>query len=429
MRIVLGLLFSLLLAAPAGATSAWTPTQQLSTGLVVDNSEGVPGGSPPAVGVDATGAALVVWSVARERGKIETDVFAATAPAGGAFGPARVVVAGGENPQLAVLPDGKALMTVVAGQREVLLAGRVDGTFAPPQPFGDEGEAVVALLPVPQGALAVTGDVEGERPNAVRDISPDGAVGAARAVGLGYDPGALLVGGGGPGAVARGTDGTLAFPTDRTVTVRRPDGTWQHYSNRIGARQSSSEVAVAPDGRIGVVAITRPLDGETGSYGGVGVAELTPGAKRFGRPRALPVRKQQEEYTRDRPRPFAVEPTIAYDRRGRRVVAWIEDTFPDPGQEGEAPIGRVIAYRNGKRSVLDRRAANVILAARGDGLLALSDLGAWRSWLLGPGAPAALSGPAGTPMAEAQLAVAPSRTVLAWRGRPDGGIRVAMLVE
>jgi len=109
MRIVLGLLLSLLAATPAGAAPAWTPTQQLSTGLVVNGSEGVPGGSPPSVGLDATGAALVVWSVARERGKIETDVFAATAPAGGAFGPARVVVAGGENPQLAVLPDGGAV--------------------------------------------------------------------------------------------------------------------------------------------------------------------------------------------------------------------------------------------------------------------------------------------------------------------------------
>jgi len=427
MRIVLGLLLSLLAATPAGAAPAWTPTQQLSTGLVVNGSEGVPGGSPPSVGLDATGAALVVWSVARERGKIETDVFAATAPAGGAFGPARVVVAGGENPQLAVLPDGRALLTVVLRQREVLLAGRVDGTFGPPQPLGGEGEAVVALLPIPQGVLAVTADIDGERPNTVRDISPDGAAGPTRVVGLAYDPGALYVGGGGPGAVARGADGTLAFPTDRTVTVRRPGGTWERHSNRIGPRQSSAEVAVAPDGRIGVVATTHPLYGEVASYGGVSVAELKPGARRFGPPRALPVRKRQQEYTRDRPRPFAVEPALAYDLRGRRVVTWIEDTFPDPGEDAEEAVGRVIAYRNGKRHVLDRRAANVTLAARADGVLALSDLGAWRSWLLGPGAHVALTGPAGTPRSEVQVAVAPSRTVVAWRGTPDGGIRAAFL--
>ena len=236
------------------------------------------------------------------------------------------------------------------------------------------------------------------------------------------DPGALYVGGGGSGAVARGADGTLAFPTDRTVTVRRPDGTWERHSNRIGPRQSSAEVAVAPDGRIGVVATTHPLYGEVASYGGVSVAELKPGARRFGPPRALPVRKRQQEYTRDQPR-IAVEPASACLSGD---VTWM-DADTDPGEDAEEAVGRVIAYRNGKRHVLDRRAANVTLAARADGVLALSDLGAWRSWLLGPGAHVALTGPAGTPRSEVQVAVAPSRTVVAWRGAPDGGIRAAFL--
>ena len=281
---------------------------------------------------------------------------------------------------------------------------------------------------MPQGALALTGHFDSDAPTLVRDVTPDGAVGPARDVGLGgyYAPGVLYVGGA-PGSIAHGPDGTLVFPVGRTIVVRRADGTWQRIATGFPRSTSRVQAAASSDGRISVVAITHPQYGEAASYGGVSSAELRAGAARFSRPRAYPVRRLREQYTRHAPRPWAFIAAVAYDSRGQRVVGWIEDTFPDPGAEAEEAVGRAVAWIGGRRVTLDTRAAQLAFVARGDGVVALSDLGAWRSSLLGGGTRIPLAGPAGTPSSGTALATSPARTLLAWRGKPDGGISVAFL--
>jgi hypothetical protein len=72
----------LLVPSVALAAPTWSAPQQLNRGFVNDDRESVPFSSDPYVGVDATGAALVVWSVPRTPGTEGTDVYAAAAPAG-----------------------------------------------------------------------------------------------------------------------------------------------------------------------------------------------------------------------------------------------------------------------------------------------------------------------------------------------------------
>lgn len=425
---------TLILSAPALADApAWSPTQQLNTGTVVKGGEPVPFSSGPAVGVAADGATLAAWSVARVRGQEPADVHLSAAPAGGPFAPERIVLPEAENPDLVVLPDGRALLTARVRAGSLLLAGRVDGTFGPPRPIGGANEIVTALLPTPRGALALTSrftEDDETLPTTVREIGGDGQVGEPRDVGLGeFGAAGVAYVGGAPGAVARGADGTLVFPLGRALLVRRPDGRWERLRTPFPRTSPSPDVAVAPDGRITVVSLVGTVSGEVTSYGTVAVAEWRPGTRRFGALRRLPARKRTNALDGGPPRAWAFDPVAAYDARGRRVVGWVEDTHPDPGGEQESAVGEAILWSSGRRTRIATRTGIVSLTGRADRVLAVvADRGQWRTFLAGGRAtPRALRGPSGRIIDPPVLAAGGRRTVMAWRGAPDGGIRISTL--
>jgi hypothetical protein len=398
------------------AGPGWAPTQQLNQGFVVDGSERAPFASDPRGGVDARGAALVAWSVPRTPGRSGTDLYAAAAPAGQRFGPARLVLRGGDAPEVAVLPDGRVLLSAIHGVNgpSVLLTGKVDGRFGAPRVLGPR-TWVSGLIPTPQGALAVLETRSRTQPAKVREIGPKGAVGRARDVGVSLHQ---------REQAARGADGTLAFAVGSRLVIRSPAGRWRRVRIPLGARAVDSQAGVAPDGRISVAAISDPEYGEASAYGRIVVTELQPGARRFGPLRRAPVHPAG--------RPNAFGPVVAYDGRGRRVVAWIEDTHPDAGEETESAFGRVVAWSGGRRLVLDDKAGDARLLGTAGGVLAASDGGPWRTSLLAGGTRTSLLGPTGRAFpatfgTERALASSRRRTLLAWRGWPDGGIRAALL--
>jgi hypothetical protein len=297
--------------------------------------------------------------------------------------------------------------------------GGVDGRFEPARKFPGRG-LVEALLAVRGDRFvsvqtATTGAAIRTR---VRELDARGRVGRARDVGT--DDLSLS------DQISLGRDGTLALAQIDTkgarVVIRTPAGRWRSRFTPLGGEVNEPQAAVAPDGSIGVVAIRPRLYGEAGAYGRVAWAELAPGAKHFGTVHLAPVRPLR--------RPSAFGPDIAYDGRGRRVVTWIEDPRPDPGGESETAYGRVIASTGQRRSSLHDSAHQVSLLALPQGVLVASDAGPWRTDIVTPVRVAPLSGPTGNPLgansgSERSFATSPSRTAFAWRGAPDGGIRVA----
>ncbi len=413
---------ALLLSQPAAAIDApiWAPTQQLNRGFIVDGSELAPESSDPRAGIDAQGAALVVWAVPRKPGQFGTDVYGATAPAGQPFRAARLVLANADAPELAVLPDGRALLTATRNDNgpEVLVVGRVDGEFGAVREIGGPRQRVSALAATPQGAVALVVDPTAPVPRTrVLEIGAQGVVGARRDVGLGEFAQR--------NQVARGADGTLAIAGDSQVVIRSPAGRWRRVKTRLGTSADDPQAGVSPDGRVSVAAIRSREFGEAAVYGGIVVAELQAGANRFGPLRRAPVRPAR--------RPSAFGPVVAYDASGHRVVAWIEDTHPDAGEEQESAFGRAIAWTAaGHRVTLDTKAADVRLLGAANGVLSASDGGPWRTHLLTARHATRLDGPRGSAEpatfgTERGLATSRARTILAWRGRPDGGIRVARL--
>jgi len=404
----------------ASGGPAWEPTQRLNRGFVVNGGEVAPFASDPRAGIDARGAALVVWSAPPRRGADRTDIYAASAPAGKAFAPARVVLVDADEPELAVLPDGRAMLTASRGTRDpdVLLIGTVDGRFDGARALGGRSDRVRALTATPQGAVALIGDRAAQRPDTrVREIDHDGAIAAARDVGLDdFDQ---------RDQVTRGSDGTLAMAQGAQVVIRSPAGDWRRVRTPFGNDTADSQAGVAPDGRVSVAGIDVRDSGEASSYGGIVVAELPADARRFSPLRHLPVLPLDH--------PYAFGPVVAYDGEGHRVVGWVEDTHPDAGEEAETAFGRALASTSTTpRLALDPKAGDLRLLPTTLGVLSASDGGPWRSALLRGGTAQGLSGPAGraspaTFGTERGFATSAARTVLVWRGLPDGGIRAALL--
>ena len=75
--------------------------------------------------------------------------------------------------------------------------------------------------------------------------------------------------------------------------------------------------------------------------------------------------------------------------------------------------------------LLDGGAAHVTLVPIPQGVLAVSDGGAWRTVLINGTAVTRLNGPSGRPYDGAVLASSAARTVFVWRDRKDGGVRAA----
>ena len=390
--------WSLLTPLLAVAPLVWGAPQQLNTGTVVDGGERAPFSSDPRVGIAANGAALVAYAVGE-------NVWIAAAAPGAGFGPPRKLMSGESEPELAVQPDGTAIVTAGTGTEAqgVYATGNVDGTFGAVRPLPEPG-LVTAVYPVPgrfvaidqtRGSRVLEFDTGGELVNSAgRDVSAD------------------------RDRVGIGTDGTLAFPSyangKAAVTVRTPDGRWRTHRFR-SSELDDPHATVAPDGRVGLVAVRPRLTGEAARYGRVVAAEL--GTHGFGRVRTAPVHPAKH--------PAAFAPGIAYDVKGRRVVTWIEDPSPNPGAENEVARGRVIAWAGGRRALLDGGAASATLVRAGQGVLVASDGGLWRTTLITGDSVTPLSGPDGRPFGHATLASAGVRTVFAWRGLPDGGIRAA----
>ena len=381
-------MFSLLTSVLLAASLTWVGPQRVST---PDSRPAL--ATDPQVAVAADGAALVAYAV-------DGDTWIAAAPAGGKFGAPRKLLPGQDSPTVAVQPDGTALVTGGTGTagRGVYAVGAVDGTFGEAKPLPEPG-LVTAVVAVPGRFLAAIETETGHR----LEFDTHGALLSSSNGGLGGEA---------------GPDGTLAFafhgPGTAGVTVRRPDGRWT--THRFKAPElDDPQAAVAPDGRIGFVAVRPRLTGEAALYGSVVVTELGP--RGFGTLRTAPVEPAKH------PTAFAAD--IAYDAQGRRVVAWIEDPSTNPGAEGEVARGRVWALVGGRRVLLDGGAAHVTLVPIPQGVLAVSDGGAWRTVLINGTAVTRLNGPSGRPYDGAALATSADRTVFVWRDRRDGGVRAA----
>lgn len=405
-------------ARPAAAR--WTPPQQLNAGTIVDGGEIAPFASEPRVAIDARGAAVVVYATRNARGD-DNDVFVATAPPGETFGPPRVLIANADVPQVAAQPDGSVLVAALRstkrGVRTTVVAGRTDGTFGRPRTY--RGFAVSALAVVPGGRTVAFREHhrrDGPTTTSALELAADGSV----ATRLRVDPGSISQG----TEVAAGADGTLAIPqSGGSVVVRSASGHWRRFPTGIRGLMAQ-QAAVAPDGKVGLVGIAPRLVGEASSYGRVVAAELSRGDSRFRRLPVPPVVPRRA--------PTAIEPSIAYDDRGRRVISWIEDTTPDVFSEVETPAGRAIAVSPDRRTALDARARFVRLTGLASGVLAVSDGGTWSSALLSDAGTVRLAGPKGRATGAAfgteyAIARSPRRVVLAWRGAPDGGVRTAFL--
>lgn len=297
----------------------------------------------------------------------------------------------------------------------MLAVGAVDGRFGAPRSVNGDRGSISSLTPTPQGAVAlIASQGQPELSASTSGINAAGAVGATRDVGL-REPDFR-------DRVVRGADGTLAIAQGSQVVIRTPSGRWRRVRSPFGRGAADAQAAIAPDGRISVVAVKVSVGGEVANYGRIVIAELPKGARRFGPLRRASVRPAR--------RPYAFGPAVAYDGRGRRVVTWIEDTKPDAGLEQEEAFGDAISWtRASRRTRLRSQTGDVQLLTVPGGVLATQQGRSWRTSLFGARGQMLLSGPSGgvyTSEGPRAIASSGARTVFAWRGKPDGGI-VALL--
>ncbi|MDQ3632155.1 MAG: hypothetical protein M3417_12970, partial [Actinomycetota bacterium] len=224
------------------------------------------------------------------------------------------------------------------------------------------------------------------------------------------------------GALITGRDGSVILAATGRLYTRPPGG---RFDDGVRVSFAVEQVALAPDGRVGIVGLEPLRFTEAGGdFGRVLVAERPAGATAFGSARRAPVPRD------------AFAPALAFDGASRRVVSWIRDRVTDPFEEteiGELASGVATIWAGGAPQALDRTAGDVLVAGLPAGVLVVSDGDGdgWSSAVVGPDAVRRLRGPTGRPMsvedfAAGDLAAGPRRAVLAWAGVPDGGTRVAL---
>ncbi len=406
----------------AGSALAWSPTARLSTGVEL---------AAPAVGIAASGAALALFTESDSYTDTTRALKLAAAPTGQPFGTTRVLLDDAAAPALGVSPDGKAVLSYLRnpngpGRQAVLLRGKVDGTFGEPVALG-RADAPDRLALAPDGTVvAMTESFRGRHLRVdVRLIAPNGQRGVARELGS-VDLSSA-------GTLAVGTDGTIAlvFLDDRSRgparvrVVSRAPGGQLHVRTAMEGRLAAPQVAVGPDGRIAVVATHVEDQGEAAAYGGVVIAERRPGARHFGAKIAAPVTPRR--------RPYAFNPTVAYDTRGHRIVAWVQDADPgDTDGEAEDSRGASFSWTGGRPRRLDGTTRVVTLVGTEKGVLALTDSGPWQAFVVDHTSARRVAAPAGEASAYATSAVSdrallasPARLLLAFVGTKPEQVAVA----
>jgi len=272
----------------------------------------------------ADGDTLVAFTALRDhsgRGRSVTDLYVTEAADGERFGAARRMALDAYGAVAAIDVGGRA---VVGGN--VRVGSRLRPMIAVREPGGRwgalrrlPGGLLVEVIAVPGGGAVIFQQRYSSTGNDVRarEISPDGAIGPARDVGL--DDLRFQ-------RIAPGPDGTLAIAQGHGravhVVVRSPSGRWTRHRVRMGD-VSEPHAAVGPDGRVGVVAIRPRFEGEDAAYGDVILTELAPRTRRQGPVHRAPVRAAGTRHA------FAFGARLAFDTSGRRVVGWMEDATPD----------------------------------------------------------------------------------------------------